>query len=250
MSGTSHVTRQDKRSKLRFRTFEITLQGADTPGFPLLMNIAALTKAAKHSLKGNPIMRLLSQHSVPKLAAFAVFGGLLVAFGANASNGWFQPTHPVEETVQTRSGVTLPSGSWGVVYLNNAREGNLLHLRGIAGAGTLVLRSDAPNECLQSSIELVAGDFGGRSIRFGSTGPIRLAINSRAVAKTLYHGGEIVSADIKVGYGPSQTDADIILLEGLSQSHGFVLDPGHSFWDDLFGVAFKKVTCLGISQAR
>ena len=195
-------------------------------------------------------MRLLSNHSIPKLAAFAAFAAfaaLLIGFGAHASNGLFYQPHPIEASVQTRSGLIIPANSWGLVFLKNAREGNLLHLRGIAGAGTLLLRSDKPNECLQSSVELVAGDFGGRSIKFRSTGPIRLAINSRTVAKSLYHGDDIVSTDFLVGYGSHQTDADIVLLEGLSQSHGFVLDPGHTFWDDVFGVSFKKVACDSVA---
>ena len=194
-------------------------------------------------------MRLLSHLIIPKLAAFLTFGLLLAAMGAQAKSVQLSSTANPDRAIVTTSGLTIPSGSWGVVRLRNARQGKLLHLRGIAGEGHLILRSKEDGVCEILPVEFVAGDFGGNTIGFQSTGLISLAIQNRSIAKRLRRGKDVSSDDYFVSEQLHDPLADIVLLEGLEESYGFIIDPGHSFLDNLFGVRARKVTCKQSVQA-
>ena len=185
-------------------------------------------------------MRLLSNLTIPKLVAFITFGSFLAVVGAQAGRDNLSSTVSSDHAIVTASGLTIPSGSWGIVHLRNARQGKLLHLRGIAGEGKLVLRTDENGVCETLPIELVAGDFGGDTIGIQSTGAISLAIQSRTIANKLRRGRDIASDDYFISEQSNDPLADIILLKGLEESYGFIIDPGHSFIDTLFGIRFRN----------
>ena len=179
-------------------------------------------------------MRLISNLFFYKLASFALFTLLLMAFGAHAD----QPA------LMTKSGIIVPEGSRGVVHLRNAKMGTLLHLRGLAGSGKVILRSDTPGRCLQAPVDLVAGDFGGNQIGIRSTGPIQLALYSERVVNAVRRGDEIASDDFFVGTNLDGKTSDLVILQGLSPDYGFIIDPGTGFLDYLFGVRFRTIPCL------
>ena len=84
-------------------------------------------------------------------------------------------------------------------------------------------------------IRLVAGDFGGDDISIQGTSPIRLILRSARVADALADGDDVVSDMYRVSSRQDDDDADIIIQSGLSESHGFVLNPGGSVVADVFG---------------
>lgn len=190
-------------------------------------------------------MRFLSHLTFPKIVAFLMFGAVLVSFAPRTVLGTSLKDISLSQAVTTRTGSTIPAGSYGIVHLNKAKEGQLLHLRGIAGSGYLILRSKEAGLCQEAPVELVAGDFGGNRIGISATGPITLAIASRSVAEALQSGNEIQSEDLAITDRIEDATADVILIKGLHLSHGFVIDPAHSFMNDLFGIRFRKVQCVG-----
>ena len=135
----------------------------------------------------------------------------------------------------------IPSDAFGVVIVEGAREASLLQLRGIAGTGVALLRNADGTDCLSVPLRFVAGDFGGDSIAATRAKSIRLTINDAGVAQALIAGKDIVSDHYRVG---TTQDAEIVIREGLTADHGFVLNPGTSMLDDLFGADVSQVECL------
>lgn len=139
------------------------------------------------------------------------------------------------------NGRVIPSGAFGVVIVEGAREASLLQLRGIAGTGVALLRNGDGIDCLSVPLRFVAGDFGGDSIAATRAKSISLTINDAGVAQALIAGKDIVSDHYRVG---TTQNAQIVIREGLTADHGFVLNPGTSMLEDVFGADVSQVDCL------
>lgn len=156
-----------------------------------------------------------------------------------------------QEQAKTGDGSGVPSGSiYGIIEFKTTTETNLLNLRGIAGRGEMVLQSVDENECIAFPVRLVAGDFDGNEISTRTSGPIRMVLLSRQITAALRDGQDVVSDMYRVSNDRLDTDADILILEGLSADSGFVLNPGRSLFADLFGARGKTTPCVDDLQRR
>ena len=148
--------------------------------------------------------------------------------------------------VQTEAGQRIPAGAYGVAEIDAPRVATLLQLRGVMGTGIVVLRSNDSHDCLTVPIRFVAGDFGGEGISANATKPIRLILRSQRVAIALAAGDDVVSDMYRIGSRKDDPDADIVIQSGLSESHGFVLNPGNSIIADIFGAAVIRTACSAL----
>jgi hypothetical protein len=151
--------------------------------------------------------------------------------------------------IQTDSGYTIPAGARGVAYVESPRQASLFNLRGTAGRGVIVIRDGETEDCLLIAVRLVAGDFGGDSIRTKTAEPIRLALRSERVVEALAKGDDVVSDMFRVTAGEDDPEADIGILSGLTGTEGFVLNPGGSIAADIFGVRSERTRCRAIAGA-
>ncbi|SDF89569.1 hypothetical protein SAMN04488117_108150 [Celeribacter baekdonensis] len=168
---------------------------------------------------------------------------LLTSLGASAQEADQQTNWPMSAAVQTVAGQEIPAGAYGVAYIDAPRVATLLQLRGVTGRGTVIVKSDDSHDCLTIPIRFVAGDFGGEGISTSETHPIRLILRSRRVAGALAAGDDVVSDMYRVSAQMDDPEADIIIESGLSESHGFVLNPGRSVVADIFGAATSRTAC-------
>jgi hypothetical protein len=168
---------------------------------------------------------------------------LLTSLGAGAQDADQQATWPISAALQTEAGQRIPAEAYGVVLIDAPREAKLLQLRGVMGHGTASLRTDDSHDCLTVPIRFVAGDFGGEGISANATKPIRLILRSPRVARALAGGEDVVSDMYRISSLKDDPDADIIIQSGLSESHGFVLNPGSSIVADIFGAAASRTAC-------
>ena len=185
---------------------------------------------------------------MPKLSSFPpLWAGLFTCvFGVAAAQA---DTHvnidaiATRQVVTTSAGHSIPSGAFGFVLVRRPREATLLQLRGIAGKGQVVLRTDQPGMCLTFPIRFVAGDFGGDAISGHLAEPILVVIKSRDVARTLARGRDVVSDEYSIST-QMNSDSDIVLQSGLDESFGFVINPGRNILGDIFGIRADRVSCL------
>ena len=177
------------------------------------------------------------------LALLTIGIALLVTPMAIAQTGSATPTN-LEYGKAGKFVQEFPHNIFGMVEIERVRETNLLHLRGIAGRGETTLKSIDEQGCVAIPIRFIAGDFKGRNVSAHISGSIRIAILSQKIARTLTDGQDIVSEKYRVSSDPNDTDADILILGGLSADTGFVLNPGRTFFADIFGVRVKKISCI------
>ncbi|MGB7241942.1 MAG: hypothetical protein WBC93_07650 [Sulfitobacter sp.] len=144
--------------------------------------------------------------------------------------------------VSTSAGQDIPAGAFGFLLVERPREVNLLALRGIAGSGKAILRTDQPGLCLNIPVRFVAGDLGGQSINGHLADPIHFVITSRQVARSIAKGRDVVSDMYSVS-DQIGSDADIVLQSGLDAGFGFVINPGRNILGDIFGVRARPVSC-------
>ena len=175
----------------------------------------------------------------------AVLIGALAADAAQADAAPNTDAIATRQEVSTSAGQNIPAGAFGFLLVNRPREVNLLALRGIAGSGKAILRTDQPGLCLNIPVRFVAGDLGGESINGHLADPIHFVFTSRQVARSIAKGRDVVSdmysVSDKIG-----SDADIVLQSGLDVSFGFVINPGRNILGDIFGVRAKPVSCQSV----
>jgi hypothetical protein len=99
------------------------------------------------------------------------------------------------------------------------------------------------HDCLSVPIRFVAGDFGGEGISANETRPIRLILRSPQVAGALAAGDDMVSDMYRLSAQLDDPEADLIIQTRLSESHGFVLNPGSSIVADIFGSTTSRTAC-------
>lgn len=150
---------------------------------------------------------------------------------------------PTSIAIQTETGQIIPAGAFGIVQIDAPRVATLLHLRGVMGRGTAITRSGDSRDCLSQPIRFVAGDFGGKNISTHAVKPIRLILQSAGVAQALARGEDVVSDMYHISSQRNDLNADIIIESGLSDSHGFVLNPGTSVVADIFGTTADRTGC-------
>jgi len=177
----------------------------------------------------------MSIHHTFTLLLTAPVALLLTSLGPSAQEANQQTSWPMSAAVQTEAGQNIPAGAYGIAYIDAPRVATLLQLRGVTGSGTVILKSDDSHECLTIPIRFVAGDFGGEGISTNETHPIRLILQSARVARALAAGDDVVSDMYRISGQLNDSEADIIIQTGLSESHGFVLNPGSSIVADIFG---------------
>ena len=168
---------------------------------------------------------------------------LLNSLEASAQEADQHTNWPMSAAVQTEAGQQIPAGAYGVAYIDAPRVATLLQLRGVTGRGTAFLKSDDSHDCLSVPIRFVAGDFGGEGISTNETLPIRLILRSQRVAGALASGDDVVSDMYRISAELDDPEADIIIQTGLSESHGFVLNPGNSIVADIFGATTSRIAC-------
>jgi hypothetical protein len=180
-----------------------------------------------------------------KLRLAAVFIGALTALSAQAEIVRDTDAIATRKEVSTSAGQNIPAGAFGFLLVERPREVNLLALRGKAGSGKAILRTDQPGLCLNIPVRFVAGDLGGESINGHLAAPIHFVITSRQVARDLAKGRDIVSDMYRVSdhMGP---DADIVLRSGLDAGFGFVINPGRNILEDIFWVKARPVSCQSV----
>ena len=180
----------------------------------------------------NAVIRLVAQAAV-----------LLTPLASIAQEIDPQAISPTHIAVQTETGEHIPAGAYGVVQIQTPRVANLLQLRGVMGRGTAIMRSDDSHECQSLQLRFVAGDFGGDSVSTDAAEPIRLILQSARVSNALARGDDVVSDMYAISSQMNDSDADIIIESGLSESHGFVLNPGTSVVADVFGSTTSHLSC-------
>ena len=180
----------------------------------------------------NPFVRLVVQATV-----------LLTPLASIAQEIDRQAIWPTSIAVQTEAGQQIPAGAYGVVQVQTPRVASLLQLRGVMGHGIAVIRSDDNQDCQSLQLRFVAGDFGGDGVSTQVAQPIRLILQSARVSKALARGEDVVSDMYAISSQMKDTDTDIIIESGLSENHGFVLNPGASIVADVFGSTTRRLSC-------
>jgi hypothetical protein len=168
---------------------------------------------------------------------------LFTPFASNAQETDPQVIWPTSMAIQTETGQKIPAGAYGIVQIQTPRVANLLQLRGVTGRGTAVIRSDNSQDCLSLRLRFVAGDFGGNGVSTHKAHPIRLILQSTRVSNALARGEDVVSDMYTISSQMNDPDSDIIIESGLSESHGFVLNPGTSVVADVFGSTTNRLSC-------
>jgi hypothetical protein len=180
----------------------------------------------------NPFIRLVAQAAL-----------LFTPLASIAQETDRQVISPTSIAVQTETGQQIPAGAYGVVQIESPRVANLLQLRGVLGRGTAIIRSHDNHDCQSLQLRFVAGDFGGDSVSARAAQPIRLILQSARVSNALARGEDVVSDMYVISSQMNDSDADIIIESGLSESHGFVLNPGTSVVADVFGSTTSRLSC-------
>ncbi|WP_209000917.1 hypothetical protein [Stappia sp. BW2] len=185
----------------------------------------------------------MSTHRKPSIRLVLQATILFTPLASIAQETDRQVIWPTSVAVQTETGQQIPAGAYGIVQIQTPRVANLLQLRGVIGRGTAILRSDDNQDCQSMQLRFVAGDFGGDSVSTHTAQPIRLILQSERVSKALARGEDVVSDIYVISSQINDPDADIIIEGGLSENHGFVLNPGTSIVADVFGAATSRLTC-------
>ncbi|WP_432452349.1 hypothetical protein ACRRS0_15125 [Agarivorans sp. QJM3NY_29] len=137
---------------------------------------------------------------------------------------------------------SIPAGAQGVVYVENASEGQLLYLHGISGKGIYVAKGEPGEVCVIPSFPVIAGGFDGQGIEIAKAKPIRLVVYSKAVSERLKAGEQVVSEDWVLSLPNSAVRGDIGIESGLSLQQGFILHP-RKFWSSWFSSRWRQASC-------
>lgn len=172
---------------------------------------------------------------------------LLFAVGCSdqvqMSQGW-----PLETALTTENGIEIPANVYGVVQIDTPVEASLMQLRGMSGQGVAFIRQMDSRDCLSLPLRFVAGDFEGQGISTHTAAPVAIEIRTYAASQRLVEGKEIVSDMVRVSMDSQSVDAELVIVSGLQSTQGFVLNPGQSFFADMFGVRPSREPCSGISS--
>lgn len=175
----------------------------------------------------------------------AVLVGAFMAVSAQADVVRDTDAIATQKEVPTSAGMNIPAGAFGFLLVERPREVNLLALRGKAGRGKAILRTDRPGFCLNIPVRFVAGDLSGESVSGHLADPIHFVIISRQVARDLARGRDVVSDMYSVS-SRIDPEADIVLQSGLDAGFGFVINPGRNILEDIFWGKARPVSCQSV----
>jgi hypothetical protein len=200
-------------------------------------HVRLMRNSSKDTTMSNPLSFQL------RLAAVLI--GAFTALSAQADAARDTDAIATRKEVPTSAGQNIPAGAFGILLVERPREVNLLALRGKAGSGKVILRTDQPGLCLNIPVRFVAGELGGESINGHLADPIHFVITSRQVARDLAKGQDVVSDMYSVSnhMGP---DIDIVLESGLGEGFGFVINPGRNILEDIFWMKARPVSCQSV----
>lgn len=135
-----------------------------------------------------------------------------------------------------------------VIYASGLAEGSLFQLRGAAGPAWFTRKGEGDNWCDVAEMRLLTGDFGGDTVGISRTEPVVLIALNPEIATRLSLGQEIVSGDYDLlnvdqaaEHGLEGVD---ILVAGSGGADGnYILNPGRSLLNDIFGASSTGNAC-------
>ncbi|MEM6466701.1 MAG: hypothetical protein AAF679_09380 [Pseudomonadota bacterium] len=134
-----------------------------------------------------------------------------------------------------------------VITIPTPRSANLLQLRGMGGRGIALVALGTT--CHRLPVRLVAGDFEGQQTNMRDGEPVVLEIRDAALVQALLNGADIVSDGASVSGDPTDAGADILLVSGLNEGTGFVINPGRNLVSDVLGMRVTDISCEAFDRA-
>jgi len=136
-------------------------------------------------------------------------------------------------------------GGIAVITVPHPVEQNLLHLVGLMGRGTAIIRGPGDARCQSMHIRLIAGGFWGMEASDRGA-PIRIVVRDPRALHRLMRGKEIVSDEHTVVIGQVVSQGGITVTHGLEHHAGFVINPGRNSLAEVFGPHMRRVPCTAI----
>jgi hypothetical protein len=139
-----------------------------------------------------------------------------------------------------------------VIYAPSMSRGSLFRMRGAFGRAKFTRKTEDNLWCDVSPMRLLIGDFAGTSTGVSSAGSIILLVINPSIADKLANGMDIISDNVslldveKVSTNGLQ-GVDILVSGSVSANSGFVLNPGDSILNDLFGASSVGNSCTHAS---
>jgi hypothetical protein len=139
-----------------------------------------------------------------------------------------------------------------IIYAPSLSRGSLFQMRGAFGRARFTRKAEDNLWCDVSPLRLLFGDFSGTSTGVSSTGPVVLLVINPSIADKLANGIDIVSEDVSlldVEMVPAHglQGVDILVSGSASANSGFVLNPGSSILNDIFGASSVGNSCTHAS---
>lgn len=135
-----------------------------------------------------------------------------------------------------------------VIYASGLAQGSLFQLRGAAGRAWFTRKGDGENWCDVAEMRLLAGDFGGDTVGISRTEPVVLIALNPAIATRLSQGQEIVSGEYDLLNVDQVAEhgldgVDIVVAGSGSANGNYILNPGRSLLNDIFGASSTGNAC-------
>lgn len=135
-----------------------------------------------------------------------------------------------------------------IIYAPSLSRGSLFRMRGAFGRAKFTHKAEDNLWCDVSPLRLLIGDFAGTSTAVSSTGSVVLLVINPSIADKLANGMDIVSDNVSlldVEKAPTHglEGVDILVSGSASASSGFVLNPGSSILNDIFGASSVGNSC-------
>jgi hypothetical protein len=139
-----------------------------------------------------------------------------------------------------------------IIYAPGLSRGSLFQMRGAFGRARFTRKSEDNLWCDVSPLRLLIGDFAGTSTGVSSTGSVVLLVTNPSIADKLANGMDIVSDNVSfldVEKAPTHglQGVDILVSGSASANSGFVLNPGSSILNDIFGASSVGNSCTHAS---
>jgi hypothetical protein len=135
-----------------------------------------------------------------------------------------------------------------VIYAPGLAQGTLFQLRGAVGSAWFTRKDVDGNWCDVSRMRLITGDFGGNTVGVSRSEPVVLIALNSAIASSLASGQDIVSGDfdlldIDQAVVRGLDGVDILVAGSADVGNNYILNPGRSFLNDIFGASSTRNEC-------
>ena len=135
-----------------------------------------------------------------------------------------------------------------VIYVPSLTRGSLFRMRGAFGRANFTRKAEDNLWCDVSPMRLLIGDFAGTSSGVSSTDSVVLLVINPSLANKLAKGTDIVSENISlldIDKAPTHglQGIDILIAGSASSNSGFVINPGSSILNDIFGASSVGNSC-------